>query len=316
MPNAATTYVAPTPEPTSYNPPKPPSYNPPSYNPPAPTPAPTSAPTPAPTPALTPAPTPAPPVDCICPAIYQPVCGTDGKTSKTFGNSCELGCAQKSNPNLKLKCQNECDECPSNSCICTRIYQPVCGIDKKTGSVSTFGNDCELRCAQKTNQNLKIKCKNSCDKCSSPCVCPFNYSPVCGSDGKTYSNECALNCAKHHNPKLYKVSKGQCSSSCVCGEIYQPVCGANGIKLTTFGNFCELECAQKNNPNLKKECDKKCEDCPCICPLYIKEVCGSDGKTYNNSCELNCAARKNPTLEQISDVPCPTPASYPVPKKY
>ncbi|XP_063607245.1 turripeptide Lol9.1-like [Penaeus indicus] len=41
-------------------------------------------------------------------------------------------------------------------------------------------------------------------------ICPAIYAPVCGSDWKTYSNQCNLEAAKCRNPRLRLVRPGKC----------------------------------------------------------------------------------------------------------
>lgn len=46
------------------------------------------------------------------------------------------------------------------------------------------------------------------------CMCPRNYSPVCGTDDRTYSNECVFKCIqaklRRDNIRLELKSNGEC----------------------------------------------------------------------------------------------------------
>lgn len=295
----------------------------------------------------TPAPATSAPSKCnqMCTADFTPVCGSDGKT---YSNACALSVAQckSSDVNISKVFEGECGSgaagattpapetpaattaaptpepattapAPANTVKCSQMcssdYTPVCGSNGKT-----YANACALSVAQCENPNASIA-KMSDDECGSgaadstapatpatcPEICPANFAPVCGSDGKTYSNACTLSVAQCKSPSvsITKMSEGECGSGAAATTMPAPVTPATEAPSTpaatgTTGTTAPGSVPSPTNPpNPTQVVTSKCE---MACTKKYAPVCGSNGKTYNNACLLHLASCKSSTKRKIT----------------
>jgi hypothetical protein len=102
-----------------------------------------------------------PPKGSACDAVYDPVCGCDGKT---YGNDCEALVAGASVAHTGA-CGGDCGGIIGAKCntgfYCDYTLDQMCGAADGQGTCKAI-----------------------------PDACPDNVDPVCGCDGKDYFNAC------------------------------------------------------------------------------------------------------------------------------
>jgi len=103
-----------------------------------------------------------------------------------------------------------------------------------------------------------------------PDTCAAVLAPVCGCDGKTYSNSCEASIAG-----ISVAAAGVCGAG--CGGVTAAKCGA-----TEFCNFAPGSCGNASPSGA-------CITPPTSCPDVSTPVCGCDRKTYKSACEASKA---------------------------
>ncbi|CAH1247769.1 AGRN [Branchiostoma lanceolatum] len=214
--------------------------------------------------------------------------------------------------------EEDLDITTCNSIACPRLYLPICGSDGKT-----YPNFCLLAKAACVANELTISHKGACDEepaqvpqliaskpkmeqqqeqeepavttCFKP-GCPRIYMPVCGSDGKTYSNTClfqqaacASTMADPSAPELTIVSKGTCDDQ----EGQQQ---RNNLQkaIDDVAHLLRQMEEEEEEPRQEQQQQQNVDPIlACleqVCGRKYLPVCASDRKTYTNSCLMDQAS--------------------------
>lgn len=236
--------------------------------------------------------------ECKCDCEGQPtgaMCDLDTETE--YASNCLATCAGATNLQ-KGPCPTCQDECTENE----KAPMDICGFD-----MATYPNFCELKCliggvnCTSLNNCAEVLYPGACKPdCCEDQGCPGDYNPLCGSDGVTYCNKCALQvCGADANAEISCV--GECLNPVACPDCAdecEPACGLHDGKKKSFGNSCIMEC-QGGELLWEGECCLQCNE--------VEEwVCAAEGDTFKahiNDCFQNCQAPEQASLYEIPLLP-------------
>lgn len=270
------------------------------------------------------------PIDDYCKInlFYRPVCGSDGRM---YTNLESLLCVNyKYSRDIMVVSKSECnviDQCYGQETT-MYVFNPVCA-----NNGFTYQNAAQVKCLQRFNTDLRILHNEGCsvrevysiyDSIEKVCDIANNryeWNPVCGSDGVTYSNPFEFLCYQADSISLVSDDECEKSTQVSCDDLTtsisanrtitreDEVCGSDGV---TYRSIHHLQCYNSQNKYLFVKRSGACvqsEDDPC---MFIPEedlrlpVCGSDNLSYVSPEALWCAKSKFPDkkLTFAYDGPC------------
>ncbi|XP_062825439.1 ovomucoid-like [Anolis carolinensis] len=181
-----------------------------------------------------------------CPLIFRKVCGTNGET---YENECKL-CAHnlEFDDNISKKNDGICKDLACDRVLTHHLrsseYQFTPSL-KRMGVLVIFAVAICCFSVVFGEDGAELDCTKFQRVKGNKVTCQRMRKPVCGTDDKTYSNECMLcrqqvefgrTVGKKHNGECLKnFCKGYSPETKICTMLYDPHCGSDG---KTYDNKC------------------------------------------------------------------------------
>ncbi len=203
------------------------------------------------------------PMPTTCTKDYSPVCGCDGRTYVNICVAHSHGVSPR-----------QSGECSSDAAL--DAVGGSCGPGSAADSCSQ-GLFCKYSEAQYCGE---VAGPGVCE--TKPTVCTKEWAPVCGCDGRNYSNDCV---AHSHGASIRHRGLCQDAAKAAVGAVGDK-CGAPGHGGCATGLFCKYpanaKCGSTKTPGT-------CQARPQACTADYDPVCGCNGKTYSNACSAAAA---------------------------